>query len=146
MKYLSLLILLVLASCSSDDYVPFDESQAIIGKFQQVASFDEKDPNAQPLPTWDMFPVENGFTIELFENGTFVLTRYECTTGSYFFDDELNNLTLDFDCPIDINGETFTSINEELFQIQEGNYYFSHEFNNRDTKVGLYSRMLRVEE
>jgi len=93
-----------------------------------------------------MVPVQNGFTIELLENGTFTLTKYECTTGSYFFDDKSNNITLDFDCPIDINGETFTSITEELFQIQEDNYYFSHEFNNQDTKVSLYSRMIRVDE
>lgn len=135
---------LLMVSCT-DDVEIFDENQALLGKFKAYSSFSIIDPNAEQPAPYDHFLLEDGFTFELKENGEFILTKYDCTTGTYLYDEFSNFLTLNFDCPIEINGESFTTISEDIFGMSENGFYFSHEFNRPDDNTDISSLMLRVE-
>ena len=138
-----LVVIFSMISCT-DDVEVFDENKAIIGKFQAHSSFSIIDPNAdQPAP-YDHFLLEDGFTLELTDDGNFILTKYECTTGSYQYDEFSNLLTLNFDCPIEINGESFTTISEDIFGMSDNGFNFSHEFNRPDANTDISSLMLRI--
>ena len=131
-------------SCS-DDVEIFDENKALIGEFQAKQTFSEDDPNALPVPSYKWIDIEDGYTIELMKDGKFMLTKYTCTTGNYVYDDSLDLLTLNFDCPVEINGENFTTISENLSVNSENGFHFWHEFNRADANMEIASLMLRTE-
>jgi hypothetical protein len=135
----------MLLSCS-DDIENFDENQAIIGKFQAKQSFSEDDPNAQPVPSYKWNDLEDGFIFELKKDGKFNLTKYDgCSTGTYSYDDFSNLLTLNFDCAIEINGESFVTISEDINVSSDRGFSFWHEFNRPEAKTDIASTMLRIE-
>ena len=107
---------ILLFSCETDDALPetFEYSNKIIGEWQQVKTFNIKDTSTTPA-TYDWDEVVDGFTLQLFENGTFTYTKYEnCTTGAYFFDSNLSKIEFIFDCEIDFYGEPVTSLTESF--------------------------------
>ncbi len=60
------------------------------------------------------------------------------------YDEFSNLLTLNFDCPIEISGESFTTISEDIFGMTENGFNFSHEFNRLNDNTDISSLMLRV--
>lgn len=103
----------LLVSCGTYDTPPhFDYSNKIMGEWKQVTTFNIQDSTATP-PTYDWYDVEDGFTLQLSEDGTFIYTKYEsCTTGEYFYDPKLSKIEFNFDCEIDFYGEPITSLTE----------------------------------
>jgi len=91
-----------------------DLSKIIIGKWVQTRSFDITNASTNP-PSFDWFNVENGFTLELARDGSFVYTRYgTCMTGTYLFDSELQRINFFFDCEVEFDGKIVTEITEFL--------------------------------
>lgn len=115
-QLLLLALSMILFSCGTDDTLPetFEYSNKIVGEWQQVKTFNIKDASATP-PTYDWDEVEDGFTLQLFEDGTFNYTKFEdCTTGEYFFNRDLARIEFHFDCEVDFFGETVTKITESF--------------------------------
>ncbi|TVQ17185.1 MAG: hypothetical protein EA361_02920 [Bacteroidetes bacterium] len=110
----SLSVLII--ACGKDDNAPekFDYSEKIIGKWQQAKSYDLVDGSVNPT-AWDWFDVENGFTLELSKDSTFVYTNYgSCITGTYSFNANLLKLDFYFDCDIEFRGESINHLTEFL--------------------------------
>ncbi|MBW6492820.1 MAG: hypothetical protein K0B15_16680 [Lentimicrobium sp.] len=105
---------ILIIACEKDNNVPevFEYSEKIIGKWKQIKSFDLVDASVNPT-AWDMFDVENGFTLELSKDSTFVYTNYgPCVTGVYSFNANLLKIDFHFDCDIEFWGENINTLTE----------------------------------
>lgn len=104
-KYLGVIIFWVFSSCSSEIGNPsqIDFSKHIIGKWIQTKSFDLVDASQNP-PKYDWFDVENGYTLRLNPDKSFVYTKFgSCKSGTYIFDPEFLKIKFLFDC--ELNGK-----------------------------------------
>ncbi|AWH74662.1 hypothetical protein DCS32_10995 [Dokdonia sp. Dokd-P16] len=103
-------------SCETDNVNDGNNSYSkkIIGKWQQVRSFNLEDDSMTPaVYVWE--EVDNGFTLQLNDDKSFIYTKFEgCSTGTYFYNDELSSITFDFNCEINFHGNLVRSLTESF--------------------------------
>lgn len=139
---------IIFFSCGTDDSLPksFQYSNKIIGEWQQVTTFNILDASANP-PTYDWFDVEDGFTLQLFEDGTFSYTNFEnCTTGEYFYDSVAAKIEFHFDCEVEFYGEQVTVLTETFAEdtSQNDQLFLMHAYNREDCIEECNSILRRV--
>lgn len=118
-----LLITFFVSACGIEDNVPetLDYSKKIIGTWQLDRSFNLVDASMNP-PVYDWFEVEDGYKLSLFDNNTFVYTRFEeCTSGEYQYDPVLQKIDFSFDCEFEYQGEMITEFTEFVEQDKSQN-------------------------
>lgn len=147
-QLLLLSLSIFLFSCETDDTPPhFEYSNKIIGEWQQVATFNLKDATTTPA-TYDWDEVVDGFTLQLFEDGTFIYTKFEeCTTGEYSFDPILDNIEFHFDCEIDFYGEPVTNLTESFAKdpSQNNQLFLMHAYRPETCEEECNSILERIE-
>ncbi|MFC0263034.1 hypothetical protein [Fontibacter flavus] len=118
-----LLITFFVSACGIEDNVPetLDYSKKIIGTWQLDRSFNLVDASMNP-PAYDWFEVEDGYYLSLFDNNTFIYTRFEeCNSGEYQYDPVLQKIEFSFDCEFDYQGEMMAKFTEFLEQDKRQN-------------------------
>lgn len=141
-----LTVFCLISSCAQDVTIErIDLSEIIIGKWVQTRSFDIIDASKDP-PPYDWFNVENGFTLELTSDNSFVYTRYgSCMTGTYFFDSELHRIDFFFDCEFDFDGKRVTELTEYIDDVGSNNSTLSitHAYeSSREKNIFSYFRRI----
>lgn len=138
---------MLLFSCGTDDYEPFepfDFSKEIIGEWQQIERFDLLDDTRTPA-AFEWVNVENGFLLNIFEDGTFEYSKFqECTTGEYVYDEITSDIDFYFDCEVDINGEIMTEITENFQKHWEESEYITLNHLTQNCVQECYSLLIRV--
>ena len=92
--------------------------------------------------------MENGFTLQLNEDKTFVYTKFnDCATGQYNFNSELSTIEFNFDCEIDFYGDLVTSITESFAEdaFQSELLFLMHKINPNGCVKHCNSILERVE-
>lgn len=147
-QFLLLFLSVFLFSCGTDDgFETFEYSDKIIGEWQQATTFNILDASATP-PTYDWFEVEDGFTLKLYQDGTFNYTKFEdCTTGEYFFDTNLGKIEFHFDCEIDFYGEPVTVLTESFAEdpSQNNQLFLMHAYGIENCEEQCNSILKRIE-
>ena len=118
----SLIIASFLISCFGDEQPEtFDYSEKIIGTWQQDRTFNLVDATRNPA-AYDWFDVEDGFILSLFEDRSFIYTKFgTCTSGNYVYDSILHKIEFFFDCEVEFQGEMLDKIIEDLEQDNKQN-------------------------
>jgi hypothetical protein len=146
---LVLILSSILFSCETENINTgnIEYSRNIIGKWKQVKAFNLEDDSKTPA-SYNWEEVNNGFTLQLNEDKSFVYTKFEnCSTGKYFFNKELSNIEFDFDCEIDFYGNLVTNITESFAEdLTESNLLFlMHKQNPNGCDENCNSILERIE-
>lgn len=142
-----LTVFCLISSCAQVEIIErIDLSKIIIGKWVQTRSFDLVDASTDP-PAYDWFNVENGFTLELNSDKSFVYTRYDsCMTGTYFFDSELNRINFFFDCEFDFDGKRVAELTEYIDDVASNNSTLSITHADESSREkNIFSRLRRID-
>lgn len=148
-QLLILSLSIFLFSCGTDDTLPetFEYSNKVIGEWQQVKTFNIQDTSTTPA-TYDWDEVADGFTLQLFENGNFIYTKFEeCTTGEYVFNSGQAIIEFNFDCEIDFYGEPVTSLTESFAKdpSQNKQLFLKHKYGPEGCELACFSILKRIE-
>lgn len=146
---ISISISLMLFACDSNKISSDNEYQnKIIGQWKQVKSFDLIDDTITPN-IYDWLDVQDGFILELLNDGNFIYTKNEsCTTGVYLFDESLSEIEFNFDCEIDFYGEKITKLTEffEKNNSQNNTLVLYHKLNPNSSCIKTCNSILeRIE-
>jgi hypothetical protein len=146
---LVLILSSILFSCETENTnaEKNEYSRKIIGKWKQVKAFNLEDDSETPA-IYDWEEINNGFTLELNEDNTFVYTKFEnCSTGKYFYNIELSTIEFDFDCEIDFYGNLVTTLTESFAEdLTESNLLFlMHKQNPNGCEENCNSILERTE-
>lgn len=128
----SLVIASIFFNCGGEELPDtFDYSEKIIGTWQQDRTFNLVDATRNPA-AYDWFYVEDGFALSLFEDRSFIYTKFgACTSGNYVYDSVLHKIEFFFDCEVEFDGEMVNKIIEDLEQD-----------NKQNNKLTLYPRRI----
>jgi len=146
---LSILAFIFLFSCGLGYHPPesFEYSKKIIGKWQQIRSFNLANDPESPIG-YDWIVVQDGFTLGLNTDGTFEYTKYgNCTTGKYIFYPNFGRIEFNFDCEINSNGESVTKIIELINEdvSQNNQLFLDHPRSSDICKEDCMSILKRIE-
>ena len=145
--FLLVSVSLLFLCCSTDGGVleePFDFSKEILGEWQQVERFDLQD-NGQTPPAFEWVKVENGFLLNIFDDGTFEYFKFQdCTTGEYVYDEISSNIDFYFECEVDFNGEIVSEIRENFLKHWQESEYLTLNHLTQDCVQECSSLLVRV--
>ncbi|MCH7410970.1 hypothetical protein MM239_16300 [Belliella sp. DSM 111904] len=139
---------LLMLSCSKveEPTMLFPYQDKIIGEWVQVQKFVLVDEHVTP-PKYDWQEIKDGYTLSLFEDGTFNYTKFEeCTTGKYAFKGIFPEIELTFDCEIEFYGIKTSTYSEIIMENLTQNNRLQLEHNYGKSLNGCASECFSVFE
>ncbi|SNS68335.1 hypothetical protein SAMN06295967_11629 [Belliella buryatensis] len=141
-----IILAFIIISCETVDQPPliYAYSNKIIGEWEQVEKFVLVDSLSNPARN-EWLNTEIGYSLKLFEDGTFSYTKFEeCTTGSYEYKGTIPVIELTFDCEIEILGVKTSKISEVIITDQSQNNQLQLEHNYGKSTKGCVNECFSI--